>query len=243
MRTFDPAQFNAIANLPEVRWRLGGEGHLDLTNVILNPRNYAFQNDLGGFICMNTFGATYEVHTIFTPKRNGIEEIKRLMFRAELFMFTKTNCVELITKVPDGNRGAERLANTFGFIDVGRQVNWDKGVGAALKRKTLEDWAKGAPETYLAGRSFHDTLAAAKREQNGTAPPHDDDSTHDMIVGAAFLMAKGGQVSKGISFYNYWANFAGYAPVSLISESPPVLDIRDAVVGIEDGKLEVYLCR
>ena len=67
MRTLDASRFNAIANLADVRPRLGGTGPLDLAPILANPRNYGFEIDLGGFICVNTFGATYEVHTIFTP--------------------------------------------------------------------------------------------------------------------------------------------------------------------------------
>lgn len=243
MRTFDAKNLNRIANLPSVRPHLGGENLIDLKPILANPRNYAFVNDLGGFVCINTFGATYEVHTIFDPQRRGTEEIVALMFQAERFMFSNTDCIEITSKVPEGNRGADRLANTFCFSDVGKQTNWDKGRSATLKRKTLEDWAKNSPETYVAGRNFHDTLEAAKRQAGSAIVPHAEDAMHDMLVGAAVLMVKGGQVRKGIGFYNYWATFAGYAQITLLSDLPPVVDIHDAVIGIEAGNLEVYLCR
>lgn len=244
MRTFDATQFNMIANMADVRPRLGwGIEPIDLEAVVKNPRNYAFQNELGGFICINTFGQTYEVHTIFSPNRKGVEQVVDLMFRAENFMFTKTDCAELTTKVPENNPGAERLANRFAFSNIGRQLNWAPSVNAALKRKTLEDWAKGAPETYVAGRNFHDALDAAKVRMGAKIVSHPDDNDHDAIVGAAMLMVKGGQIQKGIGFYNYWAVLSGYAPVSLISAVPPVVEMADAVIGLEDGKLEVYLCR
>lgn len=244
MRTFDATLLNTIANRDDVRFRLGwGSEKLDLSPIVKNPRNYAFQNDLGGFVCINTFGQTYEVHTIFTPERKGVESVVDLMFRAEFFMFTKTDCVELTSKVPEDNAGAERLANRFGFLNIGTQLNWDAGRSATLKRKTLEDWAKNAPESYIAGRNFHDTLEAAKLHTGATVPAHAEDNLHDAIVGASVLMVQGGQVRKGIGFYNYWASLSGYGQVNLVSETPPVIEMSDAVIGLEDGKLEVYLCR
>lgn len=245
MRTFDASIFNEVANIPSVRKVLGGGmDALDYTTALNNPRNCAFRNEEGGFICANIYGSTYEVHTFFSP-RNGADqkEIEALMLRSELYMFARTDCQELVTRVPDGNRWADALANKFGFRDIGRQQNWMDGKGAMMKRKSLEDWARGAPETFRAGREFHETLERAKREAGSGLPTHVDDPLHDSVVGAAMLMAKGRQLIKGISFYNYWAVMAGYRPVVVLSEHPAVVDVHDAIIGIEDGKMEVLTCR
>lgn len=245
MRTFDATFLNQVANIPSVRRSIGpGPDVLDFTGALANPRNYAFQNELGVFLLANTFGTTYEVHSFFSPrKREDAAIIEALMFQAELYMFSRTDCQEIVTRVPDGNRWAEQLAIKFAFRDIDRQQNWDQGVGAMMKRKTLEDWARGAPETHMAGRQFHDVLEAAKKASGSTLPSHADDPLHDSIVGAAMLMVKGGQPAKGITFYNYWAVLGGYRPVRLLSDYPPVVDVHDAIVGVENNKMEVYQCR
>lgn len=245
MRTFDPTFLNQVANIPSVRRTIGpGPELLDFSAALANPRNYAFQNDLGVFLLANIFGSSYEVHTFFSPRRKeDAAIIEALMFQAELYMFARTDCLEIITRVPDGNRWADQLANRFAFRDIGHQLDWADGRGAMMKRKTLEDWARGAPETHMAGRQFHEVLEAAKKAKGSTLPNHPDDSTHDSIVGAAMLMCKGGQPAKGITFYNYWAVLAGYRPVRLLSDYPPVVDVHDAIIGIDGNNLEVQLCR
>lgn len=243
MRTFDPSKFNEIANIPHVRRVLGGAGTLDYSAALANPNNYAFQNDQGGFICANIYGSSYEVHTFFDGRLADAREVNALMFQSEIYMFTRTNCQELVTRVPDGNRWAESLCNQFGFRDIGRQRVWMDGKGAAMKRKTLEDWVRGAPETHLAGRQFHETLEKAKAAAGSSLPAHADDNLHDAIVGGAILMSKGGQLLKGISFFNYWAVLTGYRPVQILSDNPPVVDVNDAIIGFENGKVEVYHAR
>jgi len=52
-----------------------------------------------------------------------------------------------------------------------------------------------------------------------------------------------GQAKKATSLYNRWAVNAGYAPIQLISEEPPVVDVLDAVMRLDEDELEVMTCR
>lgn len=242
MRTFSPKLFNEIANLPKVRPWLGGEGALDLSAVVADPRNFVFQRgDEGGFICIPVYGSTYEVHTLFHP---GSGEIAvAFMHRCMEWMFCRTDCVELVCRVPEGHKGAEWLASQGGFRPAGIQQNWDAGRGATLKRLWIEDWARVADASAAAGAEFHQQLETAKLEAGSALPIHSDDDDHDAMVGAALLMACNGQVLKGVNLYNHWAVVAGYAQIQLLSVAPPLVDIVDAIVGLENGKMEILLCR
>jgi hypothetical protein len=52
-------------------------------------------------------------------------------------------------------------------------------------------------------------------------------------------MCHRGQARKGVILYNLWASAAGYAPITLLADDPPLVDVVDGIVGLEDGKLRV----
>jgi hypothetical protein len=56
-------------------------------------------------------------------------------------------------------------------------------------------------------------------------------------------LARGGQPEKGVILSNRWARFAGYAPIALISRSPLVIDIGDAVMQVQDYSFKVVKVR
>ena len=94
------------------------------------------------------------------------------------------------------------------------------------------------------GHAFHEMLEAAKREACTELPVHDDDPAHDRYVGACALMAKRGQAAKGVGMYNSWAAAAGYAQIQLLSAAPPVVDVVDGIVHLNQaGEMEVLQCR
>lgn len=237
MRTFDPTFLNSVANNPEVRLWLGGQGPIDLTATLDNPGNYAFCDDTGGFVVIQLHGARYECHTIFSPDRRGVKGVLDLMFAAQQYMFTQTPCDDIVTKVPDENRGADWLARAGKFVEGFRRN------GVSYRSLSLDRWAQVCSTAPDEGRAFHLILEAAKQAAGSALAVHGEDELHDRMVGAAILMAKTGNVVKGVNFYNSWALWAGYAPISLLSEQPAVIDIIDAVIGLDGSNLRVMKCR
>lgn len=242
MRTFNATLLNKIANMPDIRPKLGGTGSIDLSAALLNPRNFAFTNEEGGFVAINTFGNRYECHTIFAPDRH-FREVCALSEWALGYMFTETACEEIITKIPDGNTGAEILSRKFHFQRVGVQPHWNGDQSAVVKSLPLDTWARLCYRAREAGQAFHSQLNSYKGGVKSGLPDHPKDDDHDSMVGAAMLMAKAGNVAKGVNFYNRWATAFGYAPVILLSEHPVVVDVHDAIIGYTDGQMEVLLCR
>lgn len=51
-RTLDAAAINEIANHPEVRPWLGGDGVLDLSELVSAPANITLAIDGGAFVCV-----------------------------------------------------------------------------------------------------------------------------------------------------------------------------------------------
>lgn len=243
-RTFDAAFFNHICNLPEVRPWLAPEsvGYLDTAPLILNPANYALRTEHGGFILQAHGAGFYSVHTQFAAEGRGAHAIEAM--RAGLdFMFTRTDCMQIHSHCPDANPAALALATKGGARPWFRKQNDALGEGQVVRWEVL-DWAVSEPQLEADGNAFHEMLEAAKAHIGSMLPTHADDPWHDRTVGAVSRMARRGQPRKAVAIYNIWATAAGYAPISLISEAPPVIDVQDALVGLNQaGEMEVLLCR
>jgi hypothetical protein len=242
-RTFDAAWFNGICNLPEVRPGLGGDGPIDVAPILSNPANYGLRSLFGGFILLPHGAGFYSVHSQFAAEGRGAHAIAAMRAGFD-FMFTRTDCMRIFSHCPDSNPAALAFARTGGakrwfrkendpLLGPGQVVSWD-----------IMDWAVSEPFLGDDGHAFHELLETAKATNGSSLLTHADDAAHDRMVGAVTRMCKRGQARKGVNLYNFWASAAGYAPIQLLSEAPPVVDVQDAIVGINTtGDLEVLLCR
>jgi hypothetical protein len=150
------------------------------------------------------------------------------------YMFTRTNALQLTTFLPDNNAAAKGLGLKGGFKPwFAKEL---PGLGTGIQARIgIDDWITNNPDLEADGEAFHDALP------NGPSHPHDP--IHERYVGAAYRMFSRGQARKAEALYNRWANNAGYAPITLISEAPPVVDAVDAIVGLEDGRVTCLLAR
>lgn len=228
-RTMNPARLNELANHPEVRpWLLGADGPLDLTPLVMNPAVVVLEGGHGAFLLVPISEEAYELHTLWLPEGRG-----KTFFAdaAEMFryIFTRTPAREIATKVPDANRGAAVASTKTGFRERFHRA------GMSFRALSIEDWALADPHCALHGHHFHSVL-----EEAG-ALSHEEDPVHDHIVGAALLMAYAGNLEKGVNFYGEWAAFAGYAQIAIVG--PNLVDIRDAIVEVHDGRVGVLTCQ
>jgi len=243
-RTFDAGWFNQICNSPEVRPWLRGEGEIDLTPIISDRNNYALRAKGGGFILIAAGAGFYSAHTQFASEGRGANAVAA-MHAGLQFMFTRTDCMRIYTHCPDDNAPARNLCEAGGFRYWFRSDHDPLyGRGDVMALDVLE-WMTKAPGLSAEGKAFHDLLEAAKKHADSPLPIHDDDDAHDAAVGAVALMCKRGQARKGVALYNLWAGAAGYAPIRLLSDGPPVVDVVDAIMGLTPaGELEVRrLCQ
>lgn len=239
-RTFDAEVFNEIANHPEVRPWLGGEGELDLTDTIADAGNFALLGEGGGFLLLLRDQGIYEVHSLFLPSARRYT-LGRM--RAGLaFMFCRTDAFRLVTQVPDNHPAAAALARKGGFRPWFRREETSLGPSEFMVID-LDDWVQGDASLTADGQWFHERLEAAKLAAGSALPTHPDDDAHDRAVGAAVRMMRAGNAGKGIGVYNRWAICAGYAQITPISYHPLTIDVVDAVVALDGGDLRVLQCR
>lgn len=246
-RTMDARFLNSVINNSEVRPWLGGSNALDVSDALADPKNIGLQNERGGFILMNHEPGVYEVHTQFLPGFGGLSALKAAR-EGIRYMFTKTDCHTLLTRVPVANRAALAFTAAVGWRRIfKREKAWLLPNGEMSDvhffAYDLYDWQASDSATQRCGVWFHEKLEAAKREHGSVLDIHQDDDAHNRAVGASILMAQHGNYGKAVWAYNRWASHAGYAKISLLSEMPPVFDVLDAVVTLNDGDMEVLLCR
>jgi hypothetical protein len=243
IRTMDPARLNAVANDPDVRPMLGGEGPVDLTPTIEDAANIALEFEHGGFVFHRLELGQYELHTLFLPQGRG-QSVLLAAAEAFRYLFTATDCMEIVTRAPGSNRPADFMARRAGFEPIfTREKAWQDGSAITYFSLTFDNWRGRDPEIAAEGRVFHQTLEAAKSAAGSAREIHPDDDAHDRAAGAAVMMLKAGQHRKAVWTYSRWARLAGYEPVELVNEAPAIVDIRDAVITVRNGGLEVLKCR
>ena len=235
-RVLDATRINLLANDPSVRPYLGGDGPVDLNPVLGNPDVYLFESDGGaGLLVSRLFGTRYSVHSIFTARL--FREFLDLSYYMLEYLFTRTDCEEIVSTAQDNNRGALSALQRMGFV-----VDFKRG-DTTYWKLPLDTWARVCSTAQAQGALFHDQLEVRKAESGSSLVTHEDDDAHDHTVGGAILMAKAGRGIKGVDFYNRWAVFAGYAPIRVVSEAPFVIDIGDAVIEFTGGEMEILQCR
>jgi len=217
-----------------------------LTPIVANPANVLLMTEGGGFLFTQQEPCIYEVHSQFLPEHRGSNVLKAAADAAR-WMFTRTDCTEILSKVPDGNVAAAAFAKAMKWeYQFSRPNVWPTPtgfVGLKYYRKDLMQWASQAMELAEVGEKFHATLADAKHRMGTVNLPHEDDAAHDRYVGVTVEMMQNGQIEKAMRFYAKWARFAGYGPISIIAINPVVIDIGDAIIALKGGWFEVILCR
>ena len=224
-RDFNAFFINSVINHPSVRGGAGVQLGADVSALIRDTRNFVLCSEFGGFVVIQKTNQTYECHTQFLPEGRGGHVIASVV-EAMLYMFTKTDCLRIVTKAHKDNPAALRLSRMF-FTERGITGDYhyfDLG---------YHEWAGRSEACLLEGESFHNLVA---EETN-----HDDDDAHDYQVGGALLIAKTGNIHKAQNVYNEWAVMSGYEPMILTSLNPPVAVIGDMMVTIENGS--VMLCQ
>lgn len=231
-RVDDASFLNDVANHPDVRPHLGGAGDIDLSELIADDVNVALVSDNGGFLYVHLGGFVFEVHSMFLPGANAVAAA-----RASLdHMFARTECIEVMTKVPAPNRAALGLVRACGFDRrYVRRGGWADGQDFAVHGLTLDRWAQASAACLAQGLAFHDLIEAALGHEN-----HPDDDAHDRAAGAAALMFKAGKSTKAAWSYNKWALVAGYELIC--PEGDDRMNIGNAIVGLRAGELEVLEC-
>jgi hypothetical protein len=189
----------------------------------------------------------YEIHMNFLEAYRGQYAIEAAI-EACRWLFTRTNCMMLVTRVPAFNKSAEVAAKKVGGrLWFERKAIWptaDGPVDVAFYTLTLQEWSQRYPGSLIeSGRAFHARLEQEYERHNFVHQPHPDDAAHDLAVGLCVEMIYGGEAEKGIILYNRWARLAGYAQMNIVSRNPLVIDISEALLHVTGNTFRIIQCR
>lgn len=247
-RETDPAKFNAVLNDPGVFEMISvpGDETFDCSAVVAEPRNILLMSEGGGILFCWQEPCIYQFHTSFLPAYHGRHALA-VARAARRWMFTHTDAVSLLTKVPAFNRAASLAVRMLGFRrEFVRKAAWPSKDGPA----DLEFYALHFPEWLWlekglieSGRAFHAHLDEEYLRHGREPHTHPVDDCHDVIVGAAFEMIRGGQPEKAVVLYNRMAALIGYGLIALRSCDPVILDIGEAVLMLDNESFKVIKCR
>ncbi len=242
-RATDAGFLNAVCNHPDVRPFLYGSGAIDLTPVIQNQNNLAIQGEHGGMLMVQMVKGIWELHTQVLPDGRGPWALEMAQGCVD-WLFSRTNAIEVFTRVPDGNVAAMALSRACG-ARLEEHVLQDLGAGqmkVSIYGGRIQDWIKVAPGMVQRGQLFHSKLRQKYADMGMSISTHTEDPWHDRHVGAAAGMIIGGQPIKGIMVFNRWAAMALAPPMRLVSLDPLVLDITDCRIEVIGDDFEVVPC-
>lgn len=243
-RTMDATFLNSVANHPEVRPWLGGVGPIDLSPLLADPTNVGMQYEYGGFVGHKLESGIYECHSMFLPEGRG-EFAHAAMVAGLRYLFTKTDCMEVVTKAPDGNKAAFGAARAMGFatafhLDKGWVDDKGERAGVTMMKLLFSKWVEKDPEVESFGRWFHERL---EELTDNKIPVHYDEPAHNRAVGASVMMFRAGNPIKAVTTYNQWAKFAQFPGIKMLAINPVILDMDQVIVELTTDDMEVLKCR
>lgn len=232
-REFTAERINQIVNSPSVhQWiTLPGQGKLDLAPIVADQRNVLLMGESGGILFHQIDHGIYEAHSQFLPEGRGPDAIKT-MRQAFRWMYVRTNCMEILTRVPAHNRAARAFARRCGgVLDFVRENAWETPSGSVdveYYGLRFADWVRTVEGFELSGEAFHALLKYGMHIAGWPEMDHPEDALHDKRVGLCFEMIAAGNVDKAIALYNAFARFSGYEQIRQISGN--ILDIGQNVL-------------
>lgn len=241
-RTAD--RINAVLNDPDVRpWVANGDELLDLTDRVSDARNILLMGEHGGCMFYPLLAGTYEVHTQVTRAGRG-DWTRELTDVCARWMFLRTDCYEIVTRVPHGHVAARAAAAAAGMTHEFTRPQEcrfrNHVVDVHIYSYRIQDWVARADCMVEVGRQFHEVLhdGAARLGIEGA---HPDDANHNRYVGAAIEMAWFGQVNKAVNFYNRWALVSRHELITLLSLKPVMIRIDHGLgVTLHPDRIEVF---
>jgi hypothetical protein len=218
-REFNAVRLNQIVNHPDVFPHVAGQidGPLDLSPLTDDRRNVALVGEHGALLFHMRQPGLYEVHTCVVPEGRGRWALAAAR-EALRWMFVRTDCLEVITRVPLGNVAATALTRACWLSPIVTIPQGWNGADCTVHGLTIQDWLKHDQTLRERGQWFLNGWRAC--------PIRDAEA-----MGAAYEMLLHGQAHKSAIFLSRWAAIAGKTvSVTCASVSPPRLQVDDSFV-------------
>lgn len=228
-RQTNAVRINAVLNDPDVRpWVANGGEVIDLTARVADRNNFFLMGEHGGCAFYPLLPGIYEVHTQVTQAGRG-EWTKALTDSCTHWMFTRSDCYEIMTRVPHGHIAARAAAVAAGMThEFTRPLECrfrEHIVDVHIYSYRIQDWIRQAPGLDQSGHLFHEVLHEGAARLGIRDIAHPNDENHNRYVGAAVEMAWYGHPLKAVNFYNRWALVSRHEPIALVGLNPTIVKI------------------
>ncbi len=160
---------------------------------------------------------------------------KSAHFSAYRAMFTQTDCLGLLSKIPLSDGQTIAFAILLGW----KKLFESRGIGHW--ELCYNDWIRQTPDLMKSGVMFIERLNNELRRHNSPEQLIDMESCQLLHLGA--LAETIGQIDKAVALYNGWARFADYGQIELKSHSPTLVDIGGALLQFRDGDFKIIRVR
>lgn len=108
-----PDFLQSVMDHPKVRPWIGPDGvEVPLDLGVIFDQGIALEFETGGFFFHRLGDGVMEVHTLFLP---GSRDVLSCCKVSAQYLFTATECLRIVTKVPADNIPADRLTQKAGF--------------------------------------------------------------------------------------------------------------------------------
>src|ERR1700685_1917170 len=202
-REFHPDRINAILNDPLVRPDISETvtGHMDIASAVGNPNNVLLMGEYGAVFFFKLMSGIYECHTQCLKPGRGAW-IADFVHAAGDWMYTRTDAFEIVTRIPAKHNRARALA-----IHAGMRYEFTELDGCIWREEKqdidcysyrLQDWLASCDSFEERGQEFHRFLHSEAERLGVREKGHEDQPTHNRIVGACLEMAKQGHAAKAV---------------------------------------------
>lgn len=233
------ANFNRLLNHPKVYpWVHGATvGALDFTGVLSNPNVILLMGQHGGIMYERHQPGLFEIHCQCYPEGRG-KWMLAFAQACQHWIFTKTECVEVMTRIPQGNEPARALATRAGLeFQFRNPTGWvmrNAVVPADIYSIHVNNWMRDAPGLVERGRWFNSSLVE-QAMTIGVKAKAIDEEPYQRYLGAAVEMILAGQVQKAVVFFNRFAALSSYTPLVVTSAQPLAIVFGESVVVFREG--------
>lgn len=238
-RQYHPHSINRIVNHPAIYPFVCGytTGRIDVGPAIADTRNVLLMGEHGGVMFKQHQPALYEAHTQVVPEGRGSWAVS-MVRAAGHWMFTRSDCMEIVTRCPHGNLAALALAKRVGckrwFTNPQGWVIDRDPVPAEIYRMSIQDWLDSAPGLVERGQWFRRRLGEEFRRHGQELPAWPGLDEYDRQIGGAVEMMLGGQAMKAQVFFNRFAGMAGWQPITVVSSDPLTINTGYALLIFRD---------
>ena len=247
-RQFDAAWLNQLANDPDIfPWVHGAVvGPMDCAPIAADPRNLILAGEHGAIVMKPVAPGIYDVHTTVLKTGRGKWAVAFSQACAH-WAFTKSDAVELGTRVPRGNIAALALTKLAGASLEGEVADaWimdHQPIPAKIFSLGIIAWVRQAPGLYERGQWFMHRMMAEVARHGREASYQSPGQIYERQIGAACEAVFGGQPIKGLTIFNRWAAICGTPLITVLAMRPLTVDTGGSILIFRNDDFWVASCR